>query len=94
MIPLAAGVVMGAMLLAYCPTAPLGVYVETLWYCDRYQAVHRKERVLPNGRFQIVMNLSTGLGAVAGMRSRHIVIETGAIQSTMGVVLRPSGARR
>src|SRR5206468_6886613 len=54
---------------------------------------HHTERVLPNGRFQIVIGLSAGRGAVSGMRSRSIVIEPAAIQSAMGVVFRPGGAR-
>jgi AraC-like DNA-binding protein len=49
--------------------------------------------VLPNGRFQIFIDLMTGLGAVTGMRSHHAVIETTALQSMMGVVFRPGGAR-
>jgi len=48
---------------------------------------------MPNGRFQIVIDLSTGRGAVSGMRSRSVVIGTTAIQPLMGVVFQPGGAR-
>ena len=48
------------MLLAHQPAAPLTSYVEKLWYCDGYQGVHRKERVLPNGKFQLVLSLAEG----------------------------------
>ena len=81
------------MLLTHRPGHPLASYVEALWYYDGYQTAHHKERVLPNGRFQVVINLSAGLGAVCGMRSQYIVIEPAAIQSAMGVVFRPGGAR-
>jgi hypothetical protein len=45
--------------------------------------------VLPDGRFQIVLNLAAGKGAVCGLRSQHVVIDTARITSLMGVVLRP-----
>lgn len=49
---------MRGMLIERQPSASLAPYVEKLWYCEQYAAVPRKERVLPNGRFQLVMNLS------------------------------------
>jgi AraC-like DNA-binding protein len=71
--------------------------------------VHRKERVLPNGRFQLVINLSDpprlqdgttkdGIipgdsSLVVGMQSRFSVIDTATLQSTIGVLFRPGGAR-
>ncbi|MCU1259724.1 MAG: transcriptional regulator, AraC family [Bryobacterales bacterium] len=81
------------MLLTRRPGPPLASYVEALWYYDGCQTPHQKERVLPNGRFQVFINLTTGGGAVSGMRSRYIAIEPAAIRSVMGVVFRPGGAR-
>jgi len=97
------------MLLTQQPTVPLASYVEKLWYCEGYQVVHRKERVLPNGRFQLVINLSDTpvrprdceLGEwsqlapslVVGMRSHFSVIHTATLQSIMGVLFSPGGAR-
>jgi len=49
--------------------------------------------VLPNGRFQVVLDLAAGAGAVSGVRSQYLVIDPAAIQSVMGVVFRPGGAR-
>jgi len=46
------------MLLTYRPAAPIASYVEQFWYCEDYQVPHRRERVLPNGRFQLILNLS------------------------------------
>ena len=88
------GVLIKMMLLTHRPGPPLSHYVETLWYYVGHQTTNRnKERVLPNGRFQVVIDLSGGPGAVCGMRSQYIVIEPAAIQSVMGVVFRPGGAR-
>ena len=89
----AAGVLMDLMLLTHRPGPPLASYVEALWYYDGYQTAQHRERVLPNGKFQVVINLSAGPGAVSGMRSQYIAIETAAIQSVMGVIFRPGGAR-
>jgi AraC-like DNA-binding protein len=97
------------MLLAHQPAAPLTSYVEKLWYCDGYQGVHRKERVLPNGKFQLVLSLAEGPlrapgspteewgqlapSLVLGILSHYSVIHTAVLQSAMGVVFWPGGAR-
>ena len=81
------------MLLSHQPGPALASYVEGLWYCDEYQTAHQHERVLPNGRFQIIIDLSAGPGAVVGLHSRSIVIEPTTIQTLIGVVFRPGGAR-
>src|SRR5689334_9924773 len=74
---------------------PLAPYVEKLWCCEEYKAPHRQERVLPSGRFQLIMNLAAGPAAsiVVGMRTRHSILETATIQSVIGVVFRPGGAQ-
>ena len=78
------------MLLTYSPGPPLSSCVETLWYYNADHAVHTgRERVLPDGRFQIVIDLSTGGGIVSGIRSQYIGIEPAAIPCVMGVVFRP-----
>ena len=100
---------MDPMLLAHQPMVPLASYVEKLWYCEEYQAVHRKERVLPNGRFQLIINFSDtpvrprdcamgecgqlASSLVVGMRSHFSVIHTATLPSTMGVLFWPGGAR-
>jgi len=93
LIPRVAGVLIDVMLLTHRPGPPLAQYVEAIWFYDGHQTAHQKERVLPNGRFQIVIDLSGGPGAVCGMRSRCTIIAPAAIQSVMGVVFRPGGAR-
>jgi AraC-like DNA-binding protein len=81
------------MVVSRRPAPPLEPYVEGLWYYDGRQMTHHRECVLPNGKFQIVIDLVAGPGAVSGMRSQHVVIDTAAIHSVMGVVFRPGGAR-
>jgi AraC-like DNA-binding protein len=99
------------MLVARGPSLALSPHVEQLWYCEGYQAAHRKERVLPSGRFQMVIELADLFirqwdrdpgsdqfehappAVVVGMQSRYGVIDTAALQSVIGVVFRPGGAR-
>jgi hypothetical protein len=73
---------MGLMILAHRPAAPLASYVEKLWYCDAYQGVHRTERVLPNGRFQLVISLAEGPlrapgNPTEGAGSTGVIVGTG-----------------
>ncbi len=77
------------------PGFPLSQYVEMLWCCEGYQATHRQERVLPNGRFQLIIDLAAGRGAsiVVGMQTRYSILETANVRSVIGVVFRPGGAR-
>ena len=97
------------MHLDHHPAGPLAAYVEKVWYCDGYGAVHGTRRVLPNGRFQLFISLSdapvggpgranweVGRGAssvVVGIRTYCSVINTAALQSAMGVLFWPGGAR-
>jgi hypothetical protein len=98
---------MAAVQLAHHPAGPLAAYVEKIWYCDGYQGVHRKNLVLPNGRFQLVISLAEGplsapggptgeLGEIAsslvlGIRSHFSVIDTATLKSAMGVLFWPAG---
>ena len=95
--------------LVHYPAGPLASYVEQLWYCDGNELVNRKARVLPTGRFQLFFSLSdapiggpgvanwkVGRGAsslVVGIETHCIVIDTRTLQSAMGVLFRPAGAR-
>lgn len=81
------------MLLTRHPAQPLAAFVEGLWYYDGGETSPHTDRVLPNGKFQIVIGLATNVGAVSGMRSHHVVVSSGAMAAAMGVVFRPGGAR-
>jgi AraC-like DNA-binding protein len=80
------------MLLTLNPAFPLSSAVECIWHHEGTIVIRGREHVLPDGRFQIVLNLAAGKGAVCGLRSRHVVIDTAQITSLMGVVFRPGGA--
>lgn len=81
------------MIPSRCPDLPLAPYVESVWHCESAAALPRRERVLPDGRFHLVLNLGVGAAAVAGLRSHYVVIDTARVSSVMGVVFRPGAAR-
>ena len=81
------------MILSRCPVLPLKPYVECVWHYENAEPLQYRERVLPDGRFQLMLKLGAGVAAVAGLRFRHVVIETARVSSVMGVVFRPGAAR-
>ena len=97
------------MFFIHRPGPPLASSIEMFWYCDGYLAAHRTERALPNGRFQLIIDLSDGFvreGApaaqrlqpamaplVVGIQSRFAVLETAALRHIMSVVFWPGGTR-
>jgi AraC-like DNA-binding protein len=96
------------MVVYHRPVAPLAAYIEKFWYCEEYFAPHRKEGVLPSGRFQLIIHLTDaftrqrdfapgekqlrGPMLVAGMRSRFDIVDTTILRSVIGVLL-PGGTR-
>jgi AraC-like DNA-binding protein len=45
------------ILLAHKPQPPLSDFVDVLWLCEGYEASHEKERLLPDGSVELVVNL-------------------------------------
>jgi AraC-like DNA-binding protein len=83
------------MYLRLHPGLALAPYVEMLWGCEGYEATHRRERVLPNARFQLIIDLAPEPqpSVIVGMRTRYSTLETASVQSVIGVVFRPGGVR-
>jgi AraC-like DNA-binding protein len=91
----------------HVPHAPLSRYVECLW---RAQGLtnHKRERVLPNGVVEVIINLGSFHKVlarddysreqlyrdswVAGIQNRHLVIESLRETDLVGVRFRPGGA--
>jgi AraC-like DNA-binding protein len=92
------------------PSAVLAPWVRSLWYCQAPGVAHGRERVLPNGCIQIVLNLcgdsltdcedggaASGRLAraiVVGARARYEVIDTSDMAELAGIVVRPGGFAR
>ncbi len=43
--------------LTYSPGPPLSRYIKSLWLCENHGQPHARERVLPSGEMQLVINL-------------------------------------
>lgn len=48
----------------HVPTPPLSEFVELLWLYEGYQQPHKKERLLPDGSMELVVNLNEDLTRV------------------------------
>lgn len=92
------------------PSVTLAPWVRSLWYCRAPRAAYSRERVLPNGWLQIILNLHgdrlTDCGEdgrikerlpaaiVVGARARFEVIDTADLEELAGIVIRPGGFAR
>ena len=65
------------MLLERTPSPGLASYIEKLWYCEGYTVSHCRERVLPSGKFQLIVDLAPAAAPaiVVGMQSRFSVVD-------------------
>lgn len=85
----------------FIPRPPLSQFIERFWACSDVPA-HARERILPSGTFEIVVNLvsdeirvfdSRYSGAVvSGAYERFFVIDPLQHASIIGVHFRPGGA--
>lgn len=88
------------MFRAHVPRAPLGAFVERFWLCTDARA--RRERILPSGTIELVINLAEDAvrvderrysGAVfSGTYARAMVIDAAQHADMLGVHFRPGGA--
>jgi AraC-like DNA-binding protein len=82
------------MLQHHLPPPPLSDYVNQLWYFDGILGSHARERVLPDGSMNVLIDLREGGGPsiVAGARSEYFVIESSSAMHVMGIWFKPGGA--
>ena len=96
--------------LEEAPSPILRAWIKSLWYCCAPGITHSRERVLPNGCVQVILNLSRdhltdcgedGLARrryaeaiIVGARARFEVVDTGDMEKLAGIVIRPGGFAR
>ncbi len=101
---------MPMLYLEKTPSAELSPWVRMLWYCRAPRVAYGRERVLPNGCIQIILNLygdsltdcgddgrASGRLAraiVVGARARYEVVDTADMAELVGIVIRPGGFGR
>ena len=92
--------------IEHIPAAPLNCCIRSLWYARVNSASHSRERILPTGRIQIILNLArdflldcpdgqpaqpTAPALVVGARSRYEMVDTADMADLIGVVFHPGG---
>ena len=83
--------------LDHFPGPPLSDFVEMLWLYEGFTISHTKERLLPTGTVDLVVNLREDqpdfrTPIVVGPHSEHSMLDTSHEASVIGVHFRPGGA--
>jgi AraC-like DNA-binding protein len=88
------------------PAAPLSKFICALWYARAPQVAHQRERILPTGRVQVILNLSRDFlldcpegfpdlrmspALVVGARSVYEIVDTSDMADLIGIVFAPGG---
>jgi len=92
--------------LEHIPAAPLSRGIRLLWYARMPHVSHSRERVLPTGRVQIILNLARNFmlecpdasqpiqqssSLIVGARSVYEIIDTADLADLIGIVFEPGG---
>ncbi len=90
----------------HTPVAPLCACIEKLWCAQGTPAAHSRQRVLPTGNVQVILNLArdylldcmddgsdqrVSSALVVGARAAYEVIDETDLADLVGVVFRPGG---
>jgi AraC-like DNA-binding protein len=88
------------------PAAPLNQHIRSLWYAQASDVAHHRERVLPTGCSQVILNLARdflldcpeGLpdqrmqpALVVGARSIYEIVDSSDMADLIGIVFAPGG---
>jgi AraC-like DNA-binding protein len=92
--------------LEHTPAAPLNRCIRMLWYARVDAAAHTRERILPTGRVQIILNLARDFlldcpegeperacapSLIVGARSTYEIVDTSDMADLIGIVFHPGG---
>ena len=88
------------------PAAPLNQVIRSLWYAQAGNVAHRRERILPTGCTQVILNLARDFLVdcqencsdrrmahllVVGARSVYEIVDTSDMADLIGIVFLPGG---
>lgn len=94
------------LFLERIPAPPLAPLIRTLWYAQVSRASHVRERILPSGCVQIILNLARDYvldcpkdlpvlqrppSLVVGARSVYEIVDTSDMADLIGIVFSPGG---
>jgi AraC-like DNA-binding protein len=92
--------------LEHTPAAPLNRCIRSLWYARVDGASNSRERVLPTGRVQVILNLARDFlldcpegqsalrispSLIIGARSSYEIVDTSDMADLIGIVFHPGG---
>jgi len=92
--------------LEHRPAAPLNRCIRMLWYTSAPDLQHRRERVLPNGCVQVILNLARDFvldcpegrpalhlapSLIVGARSIYEIVDTSDMADLIGIIFQPGG---
>lgn len=92
--------------LEHVPAPPLNRFVRILWYARATGCAHVRERILPTGNTQVILNLArdflldcpedaparpSAASQVVGARTVYEIVDTSDMADLIGVVFRPGG---
>jgi AraC-like DNA-binding protein len=90
--------------LEHTPAPPLNRFVRALWYARAPEPGHRRERILPSGNIQVLLNLAdehlhdcpegapeqmSPPAIVVGARSTYEIVNTADMAELIGIVFEP-----
>ena len=79
------------------PAAPLNRWIRSLWYTKSTEVPSGRERILPNGCVQIILNLRADFAneragsLIVGARSEFEIVERSDMADLLGLVFEPGG---
>lgn len=100
------GIEVALLYLERIPAAPLNRYIRVLWYAQTRDVPQRRERVLPSGCIQIILNLARDFlldcpeeqsdcrmppALVIGARSVYEIVDSSDMADLIGIVFAPGG---
>lgn len=86
------------------PAAPLSDHIRLLWYASAKQVGHTRERVLPNGCVQVIINLARDFiweyaggsqrrpiapSLIVGARPTYEIVDTSDMADLVGILFKP-----
>ena len=88
------------------PAGRLNQFIRSLWYAQAGNVAHRRERILPTGRTQVILNLARDFlldcpegqrdrrmppALVVGARSVYEIVDSSDMVDLIGIVFAPGG---
>lgn len=88
------------------PSPPLDRFIRALWYANAPRIEHARERILPSGCVQVILNLNrdhfvdfpgdrrtqpVSPALIVGARSIYEIVDTSDMADLIGIVFQPGG---